>query len=109
MKKVIVADASPIIALGSINQLSILFKLFGKVIIPEAVAQECLVDISRPGAIAIAKAIETKKIQVSASVELERFDEALLILDKGEADAITLASSLNLPLVPIGARSPTNF
>ena len=99
MKKVIVADSSPLIAFGSINQLSIVFELFGKIIIPQAVANECLVEITRPGAAAIAKAIETNKIQVHAPIDCQNHTEMRMILDEGEADAIALAHSLNLPLV----------
>lgn len=99
MKKVIIADSSPLIAFGSIEQLSIVFELFGKVLIPQTVAQECLVDSSRPGAIAIAKAIEARKIQIYPSVELGEVDVMLAVLDQGEAEAISLAHSLKLPLV----------
>ncbi len=98
MNKVIIADASPLIAFGSIDNLSVLFKLFGKVVIPEVVATECLVDKARPGAIAIAKAIDDKLIQVHSAV-ISAVDDALAILDQGEAAAIALAHSLNLPLI----------
>src|SRR3990167_3894359 len=99
MKKVIIADSSPLIAFGSIDQLSIVFKLFGKVLIPQTVAQECLADSMRPGATAIAKTIETHKIQIHSSIMFEGIDELLAILDQGEAEAISLAHSLKLPLV----------
>lgn len=100
MNKVIIADASPLIAFGSIDQLSIIFKLFGKVIIPQTVANECLVDISYAGAAAIAKAIEIKKIQIhTPPIESQNRDAMLSILDEGEADAIALAHSMHLPLV----------
>ena len=67
MNKVIIADASPLIAFGGIDKLSVLFDLFGKVVIPEVVAAECLVDKARPGATAIAKAIDDKQIQIAHS------------------------------------------
>ena len=98
MNKVIIADASPLIAFGSIDKLSVLFKLFGKVIIPEIVASECLVDKTRPGAIAIDKAINDKLIQVHSAV-ITATDNVYAILDQGEAAAIALAHSLNLPLI----------
>lgn len=99
MKKVIIADSSPLIAFGSIDQLSIVFEVFGKVIIPQTVANECLVEMMRPGAAAISKAIEANKIQIHPSVELQNREEIRMILDEGEADAIVLAHSLNLPLI----------
>lgn len=98
MNKIIIADASPLIAFGSIDKLNVLFNLFGKVIIPEIVADECLVDKTRPGAIAIAKAIQDKKILIQSTATLPR-DNILSILDDGEAAAIALAHSLNLPLI----------
>lgn len=98
MNKVIIADASPLIAFGSIDKLSVLFDLFGKVVIPEIVAAECLVDKTRPGAAAIAKAIDEKRIQVHSAV-ITAIDASLTILDDGEAAAIALAHSLNLRLI----------
>lgn len=99
MSGAIIADASPLIAFGSIDQLSIVFKVFGKIIIPKTVANECLVEMMRPGAASIAKAIEANKIQVHPSIEFQNRDEIQMILDEGETDAIALAHSLNLPLV----------
>jgi len=98
LNKIIIADASPLIAFGSIGKLSVLSDLFGKVVIPEIVATECLIDRTRPGAIAIAKAIDDKLIQVH-SAAIAHVDNALEILDQGEAAAIALAHSLNLPLI----------
>lgn len=99
MTKVVIADASPLIAFGSIDRLSILFKLFKKVIIPKTVADECLFEKTRPGAVAIARAIEADKIQVYDSIEFEDRETLQVILDEGEADAIALARSLHLPLI----------
>lgn len=98
MNKVIIADASPLIAFGSIDKLSMLFELFGKVIIPEIVAAECLVDKTRPGAIAIARAIDDKFIEIHSAV-ITDIDDVIGLLDPGEAAAIALANSLNLPLI----------
>lgn len=100
MNKVIIADASPLIAFGGIDKLSVLFDLFGKVVIPEIVATECLIDKTRPGATAISKAIDDKLIQIAHSTkELHQDNNELAKLDDGEAAAIALAYSLNLPLV----------
>ena len=100
MNKVIIADASPLIAFGAIDKLSVLFNLFGKVLIHEIVAAECLVDKTHPGATAIAKAIDDKMIQIIHSTkEMHAANNELAKLDDGEAAAIALAHSLNLPLV----------
>lgn len=97
-KKIIIADASPLIAFGSIDKLCVLSNLFGKVVVPKIVATECLIDRTRPGAMAISKAIDDKLIQVH-SAAITHIDNALEILDQGEVAAIALAHSLNLPLI----------
>ena len=100
MNKIIIADASPLIAFGGIDKLSVLFNLFGKVIVPEVVAAECLADKIRPGATAIAKAIDGKMIQIAHSTkEIVDANNELARLDDGEAAAVALAHSLNLPLI----------
>ncbi len=99
MSKIIIADSSPLIAFGSIDQLSVLFQVFGNVIIPNVVAEECLVDITRPGAAAISQAIDHALIQISnPAIEAEN-NGLLEILDQGEVAAISLASSLHAPLL----------
>lgn len=97
MSKIIIADASPLIAFGSIDQLQMVFKIFSKIIIPQIVANECLAEMQYPGATAIKKAIDAHKIQIHA--EALHHDELLAVLDQGEADAIALAHQLNLPLI----------
>ena len=62
MARIVVADTSPLIALGLLDLLPVLSKLFDEVLIPETVAQEALADLSLPGAKAIAAAIELEHI-----------------------------------------------
>ncbi len=51
---IIVADATPLIGLGRINQLDLLLKLFNQIIIPQAVYDEVVTNApQRPGAKAI--------------------------------------------------------
>jgi len=99
LNKIIIADSSPLIAFGSIDKLSVLSQLFGKVVVPAVVANECLLDKTRPGAVAIAKAIDDKLIQICTTSEPHQPDDILATLDDGEAAAIALAHSLNLPLI----------
>lgn len=98
-RKIVVADAGPLIAFGRINFLSLLSDTLGKIIIPEAVANECLLDISRPGAIAIQKAIHEKTLKVLPSDIHDEHHELLEILGKGETAAIALASKLNIGIL----------
>ncbi len=99
MSKIIIADSSPLIAFGRIDQLSVLFQVFGKVIIPSVVADECLTDMTRPGAIAISQAIDNALIQINNQTTESEKNELLEILDPGEAAAISLASALHAPLL----------
>ena len=93
MSKIIISDSSPLIALGSIDQLSVLFQLFEQVVIPKIVADECLVDKTRPGAFAISQAIDGAFIQIHPPFPANN-NELFEVLDEGEAAAITLANSL---------------
>ncbi len=99
VRQIVIADASPLIAFGRINSISILTDTLGMVIIPEAVAIECLVDTSRPGACEIQKAIQKKIIKVVANPELEGNHDLLNLLGNGEAAAITLAIKLKTGLL----------
>jgi len=99
LSKVIIADTGPLIAFGLINKFSILAKLFETIIIPQTVADECLADKTWPGAPTILQAVSNKIIQIHPDPSLVKSDDLLNILDKGEAAAIKLAHSLNIPLI----------
>jgi len=70
LSKAIISDAGPLIAFARMDQLSLLTTVFDAVIIPLIVAQECLVDLSRPGAIAIDEAIKHQIIEVDDQIIL---------------------------------------
>jgi len=91
---IVVSDASPLIGFARINILDLLFKLFDQVIIPQTVADECSLDISKPGAIAINNAINNKQISIH-NKEIEVNKAMQTILGAGEAAAITLAKTLD--------------
>lgn len=98
-KGIIVADASPLIAFGRIDQLIILKKTLGKIIVPEAVLNECLQDSSRPGAVEIQKAINKKIIAHYPNPQPNNHEDLFSLLDIGEANAIILASKLQTGLL----------
>jgi uncharacterized protein len=54
---VVVADAGPLIALGRLDRLPLLTRVFGQVQVPNAVIAECLARPTLPDALRIAAAI----------------------------------------------------
>ena len=89
---IIVADTSPINYLVLIKEIEVLPRLYGKIVIPEAVREELL----RPEAPEIvriwtAQAPAWLETRTPASVA----DSSLARLDAGERDAIMLAAELN--------------
>lgn len=90
---IIVSDTSPINNLAAINQLDLLQKLYGTVVIPEAVYRE-LTEPDFP----VAGAIEVQTFDwiQTRQVSDRTFVEALANeLDQGEAEAIALALEVN--------------
>lgn len=61
MNKIIVADAGPLIAFGRITHLTLLVETLGEIIVPNQVLNECLFNVSLPGAREISEAIDKKK------------------------------------------------
>ncbi|MBN1873879.1 MAG: DUF3368 domain-containing protein [Anaerolineae bacterium] len=99
---IIVSDASPIINLAVIGQLNLLQKLFGNVIIPQAVYNEIVIEgEGQVGSTEVAQAdwFEIKPISnrpLVTSLEGE--------LDIGEAEAIVLAVEQKATLLLIDER-----
>jgi predicted nucleic acid-binding protein len=94
-----VTDAGPLIALARIGRLSLLRDVLGKVLVPEAVVSECVSDCSRPGAVAIQHALDSGLLltrRVERTAELEALAQ---LLDRGEAEALTLGLSENIPVL----------
>jgi predicted nucleic acid-binding protein len=101
-RQLIIADTGPLIALAISGQLQVLQKLFEQILIPEAVHSELSINSSRPGALALAAALDAGWLKtVAAEPPAKRL---LHTLDQGEAEAITLAVQENLPLLIDEAR-----
>ena len=87
---IIIADASPLIALATIGRLGLLQHLYQNVVIPAAVEKELKLD-SNMRAEGLKQAIEDGWLKVSNSTfESESFLQLLQILDRGETEAIFL-------------------
>jgi predicted nucleic acid-binding protein len=93
---IIVANTTPIISLASIGRLDILEKLFGNVMIPEAVYQEIK---AKPGY--GYEQVDGAFIEVRAIQGLLYKDFLLTQLDSGEAETIILAKEVNADFVII--------
>ena len=93
--KVVIADASTLIGLLRIGQLSLLKKLFGKIIIPRGVYDEIVIerkegsDIFKKSAYLIVKDVEDR---VSIDFLMSSFG-------KGEAEVLALAKEKKADLI----------
>jgi len=83
----VVSNSSPLIHLAKIKKLDLLKEIFGKIFIPKAVYDECVVESFK-------EANEIKKSEwiIVKKIKNDDLKKALSIyLDDGEAEAITLA------------------
>lgn len=99
---IVVADASPLVALSAIRRVELLEDLYGRVVVPEAVWNE-IVEQGRgkPGAAALESAGWVHRERV--------LDDALSLalqeqLGRGEAEAIALGLQLTADLVLMDER-----
>lgn len=88
MAGVVVADAGPLIALARLDALSLLAGLFGSVVAPAAVYDECLAKIA-DDSLRITGAVEAGWLRIVPSAAA--LPEAPRCLGEGEKQAIALA------------------
>lgn len=99
---IVVSNASPLINLARIGKLSLLPLIFNRVLIPEAVWNEVVVDgEDQPGAKEISEAGWVVRMAVS---NLQLVHSLRQELDPGEAEAIALAVELNANFVLMDER-----
>lgn len=90
---IVVADATPLIALTKIGHLDLLHHLFGEVSIPEAVyAEVTLAAPHRPGADEIRQALWVHVVAIQDTMKMRYLR---VELDSGEAEALVLAEELH--------------
>lgn len=89
----VVADAGPLIAFGRIRRLDLLPQVLGKVLVPDAVATECLADPGKPGARAIDEALRSGLLVRTPDPAPDLLPYP--VLDAGESAAIRLALHLS--------------
>lgn len=93
MKKIIVSDASPLIALAKLDSLDLLLSCFSKIHIPEAVYFEATYDKRRTDAKRI-DAFVKQHVVVHENKENNAYALFRNVLDEGESQALSLASEL---------------
>ncbi len=100
---IVVADTAPLNYLIQIDQVQVLPKLYGRVVVPGAVIEE-LGHPSAPSSVRVwmAKPPEWLEIQ---KVRHLKTDPALKALDEGEREAILLALELHAHLLLIDERA----
>lgn len=92
-KLVIVADASPLIALAKLEKLALLHELFSDLHVPEAVLLEVTVAQSRTDA-RLLKSYIAEHFTVHPTLDNPFTQEIRRILDDGEIQALALARQL---------------
>jgi len=100
---VVVGDAGPLIALARIDRLELLRALYGSIWVPEPVWEEVVINgEGLPGATAVAEVdwILRREATVDAPLTLSLRG----LLDRGEAAAIALATSVKADLLLIDER-----
>lgn len=96
---IVVSDTTPLISLLKINSIDLLEKLFGRVLIPEAVFNELTVDkrfMSEAEQIRRRQFIAVKSVQNPESANILKRATGL---DQGESEAIVLTDELNADIL----------
>ncbi len=98
----VVVNATPLIALSLVGQLSLLREMFDAVIVPRAVYEEVVTDgYGQPGAAELAQASWIQVVSPASAVTLEPM---LLGLDSGELSVLLLAQEIRPDWVIIDER-----
>lgn len=92
MKSIIVADASPLIALAKLQQLNLLVSEFSSVHLPLTVLNEATRDLNRPDARLIRDF--AAQLQIHKDADNEFCQKLRQTLDEGEIQALNLAREL---------------
>jgi predicted nucleic acid-binding protein len=98
----VVVNATPLIALALVGQLSLLREMFDAVIVPRAVYEEVVIDgYGQPGAAELTQASWVQVVSPARAVTLEPM---LLGLDSGELSVLLLAQEIRPDWVIIDER-----
>ena len=98
---IVVSDTSPIRALAFVGELNLLSELFGRVVIPPAVARELQFPADRFESINVS---DFSFLEVVTPTRLDEVQRLRNSLDAGESEALVLAVELNANLILIDER-----
>ena len=104
MKRIVVADAGPLIGLARVNQLNLLEKLYRQITIPPRVLEELKLSSEKPGAKIILAATNAGWLKVSRLKKKDDHSILNLLVDAGEAESIQLALEKNSDILIIDDR-----
>ncbi len=105
----VISNASPLIGLCRIDLLHILKDLWGKLIIPDAVYKEVVLDgAGKHGADIISDACKDR-IKVVSVKNRQEVDVLQALLDIGESEVIALGQELNANILLLDNREPRLF
>ena len=101
----VVSNTSPLLNLSIIGRLDLVRQQFGPVLIPTAVRDELQIDSGRPGSDALQEAIQDGWIDVQDVYEPAHVRTLQRTLDRGEAEAIALAVSVDASRILLDERA----
>lgn len=96
---IVVSDTTPLISLLKINRLSLLEKLFGQVLIPQAVYNELIADVrfeQEANQVRQSSFIMVKQVNSPSSVSVLK---RVTGLDQGESEAIVLSDEMQADIL----------
>jgi len=94
----IIVNSTPLISLAILNQLNLLHKIFGDVIIPRAVYNEIIMGGRDKAGYS---QITNKCFRIADVINIELKRSIMLQLDEGEAEVITIAKDQGISIVCI--------
>ncbi len=96
---IVISDSVALIGLSAIGALDLLNRLYGTVIVPDAVYQEVVVQgAGKPGAQVVAGASWIQVMTVRNKSDVDQL-VSVIRLDRGESEAIVLAQEIEADLI----------
>lgn len=97
---IVLSNAGPLIALSKLNRLSLLSELYGTVLVPRTVQEEVVSAQGRPDAVTARLFLQHYRWPIlAASAEVLTEYRPPVALDAGERELLTLARTLENPLL----------